>query len=233
MARKARPPEQIVGRLVALPRAVAESKAFIGASHRAKAMLWEFAMAHNGSNNGHITMSTAPRREDGPPGPIRLSERGWTSADAVHLAILELMERGLILQTRQGGLGIGPSRYALTWHRITSFVGLDIEPRHYHPGVWALCNLPATARRKPPAKNHEVSSDHRSEPVPNTGAARDTAAPTTGAKKAVLGKFPAPTTGNKVHIPSTPRKNARRIVGKKGVSGRPAKSLEPMAGDDR
>src|SRR5216684_2096811 len=107
-------PERISGLYGAIPVVVLDATAFQGASYAAKALLLELLRQHNGSNNGHLHLARN-----------WLRGRGWTSPDVVSRAVKQLIERGLITKTRQGGLSIGASRFALTWLQITNTVGLD------------------------------------------------------------------------------------------------------------
>ncbi|MHB1117772.1 hypothetical protein [Sideroxydans sp.] len=124
-----RPLEAISGLYGAIPHAVLDSVAFMGASHPSKALLFDLIRQHSGNNNGRLQLSFA-----------WLATRGWKSRDVIQRARAELIERNLLIQTRQGGLNIGASCYAVTWLHITNFVGLDIQSNHYHPGTWALMN---------------------------------------------------------------------------------------------
>ena len=123
------PLEAINDRYGAIPHTTLDSVAFQGLNYPAKALLFDLIRQHNGKNNGHLHLSFA-----------WLAKRGWKSRDVIQRARAELITRRLIIQTRQGGLNIGASRYAVTWLPITNFVGLDIEAKHYHPGAWALMN---------------------------------------------------------------------------------------------
>lgn len=124
-----RPTEAISGLYGAIPFAVLDSVAFVGAGYTAKALLFELLRQHNGSNNGHLQLSFS-----------WLGGRGWNSRDVIQRARDELIERNLLILTRQGGLNYGASQYAVTWLHISNFVKLDIQARDYHPGVWASMN---------------------------------------------------------------------------------------------
>lgn len=137
MAKK-KPPEALSGTYSAIPHRLLDSGAFMGASHVARSLLFELMRQHNGRNNGHIHCTTA-----------WLKQRGWSSVDVISKAKAELTERGLIVQTRQGGFNIGPSLFALTWIGISGFHGLDLRPGHYQLGMWALMdNQPLTKKRR-------------------------------------------------------------------------------------
>ncbi|MHB1099266.1 MAG: hypothetical protein ACYCZR_06890 [Burkholderiales bacterium] len=182
-----RPQEAVRGAYSALPHGVMDSPAYTGASIAAKALLNELIRQHNGTNNGRLHLVHT-----------WLSKRGWASKSIVEKARDELLARGLIIQTKQGGLFVGPSWHALTWLPITNHVGLEVSPSTYHPGGWQLCGLPPTERRKPPSKNREAQPDHRGSTGPTTGAASNGADPTTGAIRLGLGQITDPTTGDDV-----------------------------------
>jgi hypothetical protein len=61
-----------------------------------------------------------------------MSRRGWTSKDQLAKAIAELLERGWLTVTRQGGFSGGrhlPRLYAVTWLGIDYCGGkLDVKP---------------------------------------------------------------------------------------------------------
>jgi len=144
-------------------------------------------LAHDGKNNGHLHLSAK-----------WLRGRGWKSNDGIQKAKLELLERGLIVKTREGGLNAGPDRYAVTWLAITNFVGLQIEPKGFHPGAYQLLGPFAQ-----PSQNHKQGEQPApTPPVVRTAAAhtvkqkchpahRDSAAPHTG----IVSESTAPRTG--------------------------------------
>lgn len=199
MARTKKPVEAVRGTYSAMPHAVMDSPAYTGASATAKALLCELIRQHNGANNGRLHLS----RE-------WLASRGWRSRSIVDKARAELIERGLIVQTKQGGMGVGASRYALTWLQITNHVGLETAPNTYHPGGWQLGNLPPTTRRKPPTK--KISQPvHRAGTGPTTGPGSVSAGPTTGPVTPLFGTSPGPTTGHDVLLPLHPAENLSAV----------------------
>ncbi len=189
-----------------------DSRAFIGASDRAKSLLFALLRQTNVSNNGRLQLTDR-----------WLAEHGWLSAGLNAKARQELLERGLIVQTRSGGLNAGCNWFALTWLQITNFAGLDVSANTYHKGAWNCCTLPATARRKPPEKQI-THSDYRSSTTPTTGAVEAPTTPTTGAKTALFSDLTTPATGNNVlhHYPPAQQGKDKRIVGKTGRSGKQA-----------
>lgn len=211
MAKSKRPPEAVNGAYTAVPHMLLDGKAFIGASDRAKSLLFALMRQHNGSNNGRLHLV-----------PSWLAKHGWQSAGMNIKARRELIERGLIVQTRHGGLNNGSNWFALTWLPITNFVGLGITANDYHQGAWGNCELQPTKRRKPPQKI-KTPSGHRTSASPSTGRVESLACPTTGSDTALLSNLTRPTTGNNVLLPLPPSKanGRKRIVGKAGCSGIP------------
>ena len=181
-----KPPESVNGAYTAVPHRVLDSLAFIGASDRAKSLLFALMRQHNGSNNGRFQLTDK-----------WLARQGWSSSSLNVKARTELIERGLVVQTRWGGLNMGANWFALTWLPISNFVGLDITASSYHQGAWGNCELLPTARRKPPQKRCKPS-DHRSNATPTTEAVEYSATPTTEAKMTLLGASTTPTIGNDV-----------------------------------
>ena len=141
MSRNKKVPETVSGQILAIPRNVKRSEAFKACSPLARALLIELADQHNGGNNGRLHLSY-----------VYMREQGFRSKDQIAKGRDELIARNLITLTRQGGLPVrnggkttfgGASWFALTWLRISNFVGLDVSPNQYHPGAWSRpCQLP-------------------------------------------------------------------------------------------
>ena len=134
MSRKKIVPETFTGQILAIPRVVKRSEAYRSCSNLARALLIELADQHNGSNNGRLHLSY-----------VYLRQQGFNSKDQIAKGRDELISRNLIVLTRQGGLPVriagkstfsGASWFALTWHRISNFIGLDIVPSQYEQGAW-------------------------------------------------------------------------------------------------
>lgn len=187
MARKSKQrPERITGSFSGIPHAVIDSQAFIGATDKAKSLLFALIRQVNGGNNGHLQLTDK-----------WLKKQGWTSTSQNNKARDELIERGLIIQTREGGLNSGCNRYAVTWLDISNFVGIDLSTHTYHKGAWGLCNLPATKRRAPPQKRETPPVQRRSA-TPYSGTVNELATPYSGAKTALLDHSTTPYSGNNV-----------------------------------
>ncbi|MCU0809942.1 MAG: hypothetical protein MUE59_02690 [Thiobacillaceae bacterium] len=195
MAKQKKRPESLSAGYSAIPWAVLDGAAFQGSSPRAKAMLFEAMRQLDGRNNGHLNLALSTLRK-----------RGWKSADAIQAAKSELLARGLVIRTKQGGLNIGPDLYAVTWLNVSNFGGLEIGPHQYHPGAWRFVeNLPAPKKRHARApEKREVSSASRNGTVPPHGTAKPSAIPPHGTKTAVFDPSAIPPHGNNVIHQSPP-----------------------------
>ncbi len=157
-----RPEEAVSGLYSPMPHTVLDSVAFKSLGYPAKALLFDLIRQHTGVNNGHLHLSFS-----------WLASRGWKSRDVIQRARAELMKHDLLIQTKQGGLNIGASRYAVTWLKITNFLGLDIQAKDYHLGAWALMNDLSVSRKitnavPPKGKGNTFCRDS---PVPPAGTA--------------------------------------------------------------
>ena len=221
MARKTKQAraESITGGYSAIPWTVLDSASFMGASDKAKALLFALMRQHSGNNNGHLHLAKK-----------WLYAHGWTCDENNRKACNELIERGLIIHTKYGGLNMGANYYAVTWHTISNFVGLDISAKSYARGAYSLCNLPPTARRKPPLKKDDAKQitrhDYRASASPTTELVRQSTGTTTELVKPLLSTFTGTTTENNVITPLPMPKHGKRIVGVKGKSGISKQSLQ-------
>ena len=219
MARMKKPsrPELITGGYSAVPWAVLDSISFMGASEKAKALLFALMRQHNGINNGRLHLAKT-----------WLYSHGWTCDANNRKACHELMERGLVVSTKLGGLNFGPNLYALTWYDITNYVGLDISAKSYRRGAYALCNLPPTARRKPPTTTKKQVGRHNycASPASIAGLVEVLSSAATELIKPVSETFTVTTTENNVITPLPTIQSVKRIVGVKGRSGIPKLSFQ-------
>ncbi len=206
MGKKRRYLENFTGNFARIPHAVTDGNAFIGLTDHGKALLFALMRQHNGNNNGRLQLTNK-----------WLAAHGWLSKSMNEKSINELIERGLIITTRLGGLNAGCNWYALTWLPISDYSKLDISANQYKQGCWVECQLPPTKRRKPPLQKQKKPPDYRDRPVPTTGVAKQFTVPTTGSRASISIRSTTPTTGNNVSMPYTPLKTnngRKRIVGK-------------------
>lgn len=105
------------GRFLAIPHSVLNSEAYAGLKPRAVKVLIDVASQYNGKNNGDLCAALTV-----------LQTKGWKSDSGIRLGLRELVEAGLIDETRQGGRN-RCSLYAVTWHPIDECGGkLDVKP---------------------------------------------------------------------------------------------------------
>ena len=108
-----------------LPHQVLNHENFRSLSPRATKLAIDLVAQYKGHNNGDLC---APFSQ--------MKERGWRSSDQLNKAKKELIARGIIKVSRQGGLNKA-SLYAATWFPINECGGkLDIAPTRTAPGDW-------------------------------------------------------------------------------------------------
>lgn len=94
-------------RFAMIPCEVIRSANWANASKPCRALVTDIASQYSGHNNGDLTASRTVLR------PL-----GWTSPGTIKELWREAVHYGLLVQTRQGGLFIGASLYALGWRPI-------------------------------------------------------------------------------------------------------------------
>lgn len=204
MARKKQArPETISGGYGPIPWAVMDSVSFKGASDKAKSLLFALMRQHNGCNNGHFHLAKK-----------WLYNQGWTCDENNRKARKELIERGLIVQTKWGGLNMGPDLFAVTWYPISNYVGLEITAVNFIRGAYSLCTMPPTARRKPPNKK-SMRHDNRDSSDTTTETGVQSTGTTTELVKPLLSTLTVTTTEHNVFIPLPIVKTDKRTVGVK------------------
>ena len=101
-----------------LHRPLLECEDFISLKGNSIKLLVDLGRQYNGFNNGDLCASLSV-----------MKKRGWNSNQQLTKALRELLERNLIVQTKQGGLNMGPNLYAITWQPINECQGkLDMGP---------------------------------------------------------------------------------------------------------
>lgn len=117
---------------VAIPFAVLNGAAFIGLSAKARMLLFDLAAQYRGNNNGDLCMAFK-----------LMKPRGWKSEETLGKAKLELLESGLIVETRKGARPNKCSLFALTWYALDDCDGkLDISARSFPRGAYKLKDRP-------------------------------------------------------------------------------------------
>jgi hypothetical protein len=196
-------PEQIAGTYSGIPHKVLDCVAFTGASYRAKALLFDLIRQLNGTNNGHLQLSTSWLKK----------ERGWMSADLAQKAKQELIDRRLVVKTRFGGLNNGPDLWAVTWLIVSNCAGLDLRADQLIPGAWHF--FIETEKQK-------KRSVKRNSTAPTSGMAHMPTVPLDGTKTVSFPASAVPVVGNNVNTNVLSFGSAKRIVGKSGASGKKA-----------
>ena len=180
------------GGFIALPWVVSDSAAFLGLTAPATKLLLEIARQYVGENNGWLlcTMSY-------------MKKRGWKSNDVLHRAKNELLDAGLIFQTVQGCRPNKASRFAITWQQFDRHKGHDsgVEGAFVR-SAYANNN---TFKNAPPKPRSGIA-DHLI--APSHGIERFPLAPPKGAITPPLSKFPTPSDGDHLEMPSVFRMNA-------------------------
>lgn len=115
------------GTFLLVPTDVLQSRKYRSLSFKAKALILDFGAQFTGFNNGHLAATWS-----------QMKVHGWASKQTLQAALQELLETGLIEQTRQGGRN-RCSLYAYTWKPID--IGragslLDVEPTKVASGLW-------------------------------------------------------------------------------------------------
>jgi len=94
-------------RFALIPAEVIYSENWRQTSKPARALAADLSVQYSGHNNGDLCATIKVLR------PL-----GWTSPGTIKALLLELQHYGFLVQTKQGGLGIGPNLYALGWKPI-------------------------------------------------------------------------------------------------------------------
>lgn len=133
------------GTFTAIPHSVQDCPNWRLASGTAIKLLCDIARQYNGHNNGDLCASISTLRA-----------RGWTSPETLAWALRELQHFGFITRTRQGGLSMKASLYALTWCAIDECKGkLEYAPTQVASGEW---KYPKPAFSRPAKKRKPYTS---------------------------------------------------------------------------
>lgn len=120
------------GAFVAVPLSVLNSQAYIDANPYARTLLFDLIAQYRGNNNGDLCAAWRLMRP-----------RGWRSPVTLNKAKQELLELGLIAETRKGARPNKASLYALTWHALDDCNGkLDMTPKAFPRSAYLLRNIP-------------------------------------------------------------------------------------------
>jgi len=113
------------GGFIAVPLSVLDSSAYINLSTAATKLLWDIAAQLRGDNNGHLYCAW-----------VVMSARGWKSEATLNKAKKELLESGLLFETRKGARPNKAAWYAVTWLALDEITGMDVSPSSYPRGAY-------------------------------------------------------------------------------------------------
>ena len=111
--------KRIKGTFLLVPHVIFHSNSYPELSYSAAKMLFDIASQYNGQNNGNLAACKT-----------LLEPLGWKSGTTIRKAVSELVHFGFIELTKQGGLGIGPNLYAITWQKIDQCLNKSGRPIH-------------------------------------------------------------------------------------------------------
>lgn len=113
------------GSFCALPHHILESPEYAKLSAKSVKCLLDIFSQFRGTNNGDLSANWR-----------QMSKKGWKSRDTLYRALLELMESGFILKTRQGDRR-KCTLFGVTWLAINECGGkLDMLPTRVAPNTW-------------------------------------------------------------------------------------------------
>lgn len=116
------------GAFVTLPMSVLNSRAFLEASPHARMLLIDLLAQYKGDNNGDLCAAWKV-----------MKPRGWRSEATLMKAKRQLLDLGLIVETRMGARPNKCSLYAVTWCALDHCGGkLDISPKGFERGAYRL-----------------------------------------------------------------------------------------------
>jgi len=125
------------GTFITLPLCVLNGAAYLGVSSHARMLLFDLAAQYRGDNNGDLCAAFS-----------MMKQRGWKSTHTLQAAKLELIEAGLIVETRKGSRPSKASLYAVTWYAMDDCGGkLDISSQSFPRSAYRLKDPPPVLRR--------------------------------------------------------------------------------------
>src|SRR4051812_26057945 len=112
------------GAFITIPISVLNSQAYRQASAHARMLLFDLFAQYRGDNNGDLCAAWK-----------LMKPRGWRSEDTLARAKKQLLELGLIVETRRGARPNKASLYAVTWCDLDDCGGkLDITSKSFPRG---------------------------------------------------------------------------------------------------
>lgn len=114
------------GQFFAIPHSVLNGAAYLSVSPHARMLLFDLIAQYKGDNNGDFCAAFS-----------MMQKRGWKSTHTLLKAKKELLDVGLIEETRKGARPNLASLYAVTWLALDDCNGkLDITPAGFHRGAY-------------------------------------------------------------------------------------------------
>jgi hypothetical protein len=135
---------KIHGGFFAIPHAVSNCPTYRGLSSKAVKLIVDMGSQFNGANNGDLCAAWKV-----------MQPRGWKSEETLHLAKHELLDAGMIAETRKGRRPNLCGLYGITWLKLNPSNKYDIQPFAFPFGAWEK-NRPH--KPKQPAKNDALTT---------------------------------------------------------------------------
>ena len=125
------------GAFVQVPMAVLNSRAYIECGPHARMLLFDLLAQYRGNNNGDLCAAFS-----------MMKMRGWKSTHTLQDSKAELLDAGLIVETRKGARPNKASLFAVTWYALDDCGGkLDISAQGFPRGAYKLKDpLPAIGK---------------------------------------------------------------------------------------
>ncbi|MBA4143310.1 MAG: hypothetical protein H0X43_10000 [Nitrosospira sp.] len=116
------------GSFVSVPHEVLNSVAYVGLSAHARMLLFDIVAQYKGNNNGDLSAAWK-----------LMKQRGWKSEETLHKVKRQLLERGLIAETRKGARPNKAALYGITWQALDDCKGkLDVSAQSFPRGQYRL-----------------------------------------------------------------------------------------------
>lgn len=113
------------GGFIAVPLSVLDCPTYTNLSTAATKLLWDAAAQLRGDNNGHLYCAW-----------VVMAARGWKSEATLNRAKKELLNSGLLFETRKGARPNKAAWYAVTWMALDEITGMDISASSFPRGAY-------------------------------------------------------------------------------------------------
>ena len=111
---------------IGVPHCVLNGAAYLALNAHARMLLWDLAAQYRGDNNGDMCAAWKV-----------MQPRGWRSEETLQKAKRDLIDLGLIVETRKGARPNKATLYAVTWCALDHCGGkLDISERAFPRGAY-------------------------------------------------------------------------------------------------